>query len=154
MKKRISLTKGKAIFIIDLILIPVFAFIVYTGLKLHIAGHEQNYVHEVWSNWAKLHIISSITSLIFGWLHVKAHWAWYKKIFKKTKRKKSKSTTILSLIFLIEIITGIILIFFINGANSNVGMWHYRIGLAMILFILIHTINRFSIMMKGLGFAK
>lgn len=150
-QKRKSLTKGKNMFIIDLILIPVFTLVAYSGLKLHIAGHPQEYSHDIWHNWAIVHVVSGIISLVFGWLHIKAHWTWYNKLFKKSKRKKSKVTITLSLIFSVELITGSILIFFIDGANTGVGLWHYKIGLAMILFLLLHTVNRFNIMMKGLG---
>ncbi|MFV0553364.1 MAG: DUF4405 domain-containing protein [Mangrovibacterium sp.] len=152
MAKTRSLTKGKSIFIIDLILIPVFILVIYSGLKLHIAGHADN--HEVWAYWAHYHIIVSVLSLIFGWLHIKAHWGWYKSLVKKGIGKKSRVTPLLSLLFLIEIITGIILVFFIEGGNSAVGMWHYRLGLALILLVLIHLISRFSLMAKGLGWKK
>lgn len=149
--KKNSLTKGKNVFIIDIMLIPMFSLVVYSGLKLHIAGHPQDYVHEAWHNWAMIHIISSLVSLIFSYLHIKAHWTWYKKLFKKTKRKKSKITIGLSIILGVELITSIVLILFTDGPNSGVGLWHYRIGLGMIIFLLIHTMNRFKVMMRGLG---
>lgn len=150
MKSKLSLTKGKSIFIVDLILIPVFALVIYSGVKLHVAGHADD--HDIWEYWAHYHIITGILSIVFGGLHIKAHWGWYKGLIKKGIGKKSRITAILSLLFLIEIITGMILIFFIEGGNSAVGMWHYRLGLAMAFFLLIHLISRFSLMMKGLGF--
>lgn len=149
---KVSFTKGKSIFIVDLILIPVFALVIYGGLKLHVAGH--NYNHDTWAYWAHYHIIVGILFLIVGGLHIKAHWSWYKSLIKKGIGKKSRVTITLSVIFLIEIITGIFLIFFIEGGNSIVGMWHYRLGLLMIVFILIHLVTRFSIMMRGLGWKK
>lgn len=152
MKTKTSLTKGKSIFIVDLILIPTFVLVIYSGLKLHIAGHADN--HDIWEYWTHYHIITAILSLIFGTLHIKAHWGWYKSLIKKGLGKKSPITLILSILFLIEIVTGIILVFFINGGNSSVGMWHYRLGLLMIIFILIHLITRFSLMIKGLGWKK
>lgn len=153
-KKATSLTKGKNIFIIDLLLIPVFAIIVYSGLALHIAGHPQEYIHEQWHNWSIVHVIATIVSLVFWYLHIKAHWTWYTKIFKKTKRKKSKITIIISLLFGVELITGIVLILIIDGPNSGIGLFHYVMGLTMSLFLLLHTIGRFNIMMKGLGWSK
>ncbi|MBB4034704.1 hypothetical protein GGR21_000591 [Dysgonomonas hofstadii] len=152
MKRKISLIKGKPIFIVDLILIPVFALVIYSGLKLHVAGHISG--HDTWTHWTHFHVITAILSLLFGGLHVKAHWGWYKSLIKNGIGKKSKITTILSVLFLIEIITGVILVFFIEGGNSSAGIWHYRLGLVMIVFVLIHIITRFSLMMKGLGWNR
>ncbi len=149
---KISLTKGKSIFIIDLILIPVFLLLIYSGLKLHVAGHTSN--HDIWEHWAHFHIITGFLSLIFGELHIKAHWAWYRSFIKNGIGKKSKVTVVLSVLFLIETLTGIILILFLDGGNSAIGFWHYRLGLVMILFLLIHLISRFSLLMKGLGWKK
>lgn len=50
--RKITLTKGKSIFIIDLILIPVFLLLIYSGVKLHVAGHTSN--HDLWEYWALL----------------------------------------------------------------------------------------------------
>jgi hypothetical protein len=146
--QKFSLTKGKGIFVIDLTLIPIFILVIYSGLKLHWAGHLNN--QNIWEYWAHYHIIVSILSLIFGGLHVKAHWGWYKSLAKNGVGNKSRPTIILSALFLIEIATGIILVLLIEGGNSTIGMWHYRFGITMILFLSGHTIRRFSIMIKGL----
>ncbi|MFV0290210.1 MAG: DUF4405 domain-containing protein [Mangrovibacterium sp.] len=152
MVKRISFTKGKAIYIIDLILIPIFILLIYSGLKLHVAGHDDN--HEVWEYWSHYHIIVSIFSVLFGYWHVKAHWAWYKSLVKKGMGKKSRITLVVSLLFLFDLITGVVLVFFVEGGNSSIGMWHYRLGLLLVVFVLIHLITRFSAMIKGLGWKK
>lgn len=149
---KISFTKGKSIFIVDLTLIPIFILVIYSGLNLHVAGHKQT--HEIWVYWAHYHIIVGVLSLIAGGLHIRAHLGWYKSLIKKGLAKKSRITVILSLLFLIEIITGIILVFFIDGGNSSVGMWHYRFGLVMISFLLIYLVSRFGLMMKGVGCNK
>jgi len=148
MSNKISLTKGKSIFIVDLILIPVFVLVIFTGLKLHIVSKIDN--HDIWSYWAHFHIIVSIISLIIGGLHIKAHWGWYKNLVKKGLGKKSKITFALSLLFLILIITGIILVIFIDGGNSAIGLWHYRLGLVMIGLLVSHLAARFTLLVKGL----
>lgn len=99
-------------------------------------------------------IITGFLSLTVGGFHIKAHWAWYRNFIKSGIGKKSKVTIVLSVLFLMETITGIILILFLEGGNSSIGMWHYRLGLVMIVFILIHITTRFSLMMKGLGWKK
>lgn len=145
---KFSLTKGKSIFIIDIILIPVFTLVIYSGLKLHVVGHIND--HTIWENWAHYHIVASIASLIVGWLHIRAHWGWYKSLMRKGLSKKSKTTTALSVLFLILIITGVILILFIDGGNSPIGIWHYRLGLAMAVLLIVHLFSRLTLLIKGL----
>ncbi|NDV78291.1 hypothetical protein D0T57_04820 [Dysgonomonas sp. 511] len=142
------MTKGKSVFIVDLILIPIFILVTYSGLKLHIAGDVGN--HDIWSSWAHFHIIVSIISLIAGWLHIKAHWGWYKGLLKKGLAKKSKVTVALSILFLALVITGIILVLFADGGNSATGLWHYRLGLIMVILLIVHFVTRFSLLKKGL----
>lgn len=152
MANKFSLTKGRFIFFVDLSLIPIFILLTYSGVMLHTASHIAN--HAEWEYWAEYHTIAGIISLIAGWLHVKAHWSWYKGLFKKGIGKKSKVTVIVSVLFLVLIITGLILILFINGGNSPVGLWHYRLGLGMALLLIVHTATHFSVLMKGLGLKK
>ncbi|MDU1904815.1 MAG: DUF4405 domain-containing protein [Dysgonomonas sp.] len=148
MSSKFSLTKGKSIFIVDILLIPIFILVIYSGLELHIAGHDTD--HEIWSHWAHIHIITSVVSLIVGSLHIKAHWNWYKGLVKKGWNRKSKVTISISFLFLILTITGIVLVLFIDGGNSSVGLWHYRLGLIMTALLVIHTISRFPLIIKGL----
>ena len=61
----------KKIFVIDWILLAVAAFSAYSGIELHVAGHGD--VHEIWHNWAVVHVITSLLFLIFGIVHVKMH---------------------------------------------------------------------------------
>jgi len=147
---KVSFTRGKSIFIVDLSLIPIFILVIYSSFKLHIAGHTNNYNHDAWSYWAHFHVIISITSLLVGWLHIKAHWRWYKSLIKKGIDKKSKITLSLSVLFLLLTITGIILIFFVKGGNSIIGSWHYRLGLIMIPLLIIHLVTRFHLIVKAL----
>lgn len=149
MSNKISLSKGKTIFIIDLILIPVFILVIYTGLKIHVVGNVQD--HDIWSYWSHFHIIVSIVSLIIGGLHIKAHWGWYKGFVKRGLGKKSKITLALSILFLLLTITGVMLTLLVEGGNSILGLWHYRLGLVMIVLLIIHTIARLSLLENGLG---
>lgn len=53
----------KKIFVIDWILVFVFVLSAFSGIGLHIAGHDNS--HEVWHNWAVFHIL--IAFLFFLW---------------------------------------------------------------------------------------
>lgn len=148
MREKIRLPKIKFLFIIDLILIPVFILVIYSGLKLHVMGHIQN--HDIWAYWAHFHIVTSIISLLVGGLHIKLHWGWYKGFMKVGLGKKSRITLILSILFLTLTLTGIMMIIFIDGGNSSIGLWHYKLGLIMIPLLIGHTIKRFPLLRKGL----
>lgn len=138
----------KQIFVIDWLLIPVFAVTSYSGFALHHAGHNAS--HEVWHNWAVCHVVASLLFIIIGILHVKNHWGWYKSLFSKGIGKKSRITLFLSAIFAVTIISGIILLTCVEGANSRIGLWHYIIGIVLTTFSLLHIIKRFNVLKKSL----
>ena len=83
-------------------------------------------------------------------MHIQSHWAWYKGWFSKGLGNKSRVTALLSIIFVAISITGILLIAVIDGANSGLGLWHYRLGIAMTIIGLGHFIKRFRILKKSL----
>ena len=102
----------------DIALVPTFVLTFYSGIKLHVAGHGTS--HEVWHNFALFHIITSLLFLAACIMHIRSHAAWYKGLFQKGLGKKSR-----------------------EGANSRIGMWHYRIGLTSSALMLIHISKRF-----------
>ena len=79
---------------------------------------------------------------------VTTHWGWYKGIIKNGIGRKSKVTAVLSIIFLLLSVTGIVLLG-VNGVNSPLGLWHYKIGIAMTAIAIVHTIKRLSILRKS-----
>lgn len=141
----------KRIFVIDWILIVVFIVSAISGFGLHVAGHGSS--HEIWHNWAVFHVLGSILFLIAVILHVATHLEWYKGIIKKGIGCKSKVTAILSVIFLLLSVTGLALLG-INGANSLLGLWHYKIGVITIVVTLGHVIKRLSVFHKSLNYRK
>ncbi len=136
----------KRIFIIDWALLPSFILTVYTGIELHIAGHGSN--HDVWHNWAIFHVIVSLLFLILIVFHVMTHWNWYKGIVSRGMGKKSKVTLCLSVLFALVVITGFILLG-VDGANTCVGLWHYKVGILMGMFSIAHIFKRFSVLCKS-----
>lgn len=111
-----------------------------TGIGLYIAGHGSS--HEVWHDWAVAHVLSSLLWLIAVIFHIKRHWRWYKAIASKGIGKKRRATIVLSVVFLIVAVTGITLFACVDGANTAIGLWHYRLGLLLIAFSLIHGFGR------------
>lgn len=111
-----------------------------TGIGLHIAGHGT--VHSVWHNWGVAHISASFLWLLSAAVHVKRHRFWYKALASRRITDKLWINIPLSLLFLIVAITGVILITHINGANSALGLFHYKLGILLLLLSLIHVFYR------------
>ena len=132
--------------ITDLLLIPVSLASVITGFGLHGAGH--NSPHEVWEQWAAAHVVASVLFLVLGILHVWHHWAWYKSLFSKGLGKKSRVTLLLTIAFLLLVVTGVILIVAIDGPNSTTGHLHYLFGLLLTIFSLWHVAKRWKALVK------
>lgn len=137
----------KKIFIIDWLLVIAFILTAFSGFKLHIAGHF--HCHDIWHNWAVCHTITSLLFVILAILHIKTHFGWYKSLINKGIGNKSRTTISLSATYLVTLITGIILLS-TDGANSDVGLWHYRIGIVLTIISAIHLIMRFTVLQKSL----
>ena len=146
-KNKFIMDKKKIIFLTDMALIPVFALTAYTGIELHVAGHGTD--HQVWHDMAVFHSIAGFSFLILAAIHVKYHWAWYKALKSKGLKNKSKIVAALSALFLIVAASGILLAFFIDGANTHVGLWHYKAGLVTGVLASLHIFKRWALLRKG-----
>ena len=138
----------KRIFVIDWILIVVFIVSAISGFGLHVVGHGGS--HEIWHNWAVFHVLGSILFFVAIIFHVATHRGWYKGIMQKGIGRKSKVTVFLSVIFLLLSVTGLALLG-INGANSPLGLWHYKIGIITTIIALGHVIKRLPVLRKSLN---
>lgn len=99
----------------------------FSGVALHITGHSTT--HEYWHIWSAIHILTSLLFLVYAIRHIWMH-------------RRGWHFNFLSILFLVLLLTGIILLAFIDGANSSVGMWHYRLGLVFIISTFVHVIRR------------
>ena len=132
--------------ITDLLLIPVSIASVITGFRLHVAG--KNAPHEVWEQWAAAHVVATVLFLVLGILHVHHHWAWYKSLFSNGLGKKSRVTLLLTIAFLLLVVTGIVLIVAIDGPNSTTGHLHYLFGQLLTILSLWHIAKRWKALIK------
>lgn len=137
----------KKIFVIDWSLVFVFVLSAFSGIGLHIAGHGIN--HELWHNWAVFHVLTSFLFFVISIFHITTHWGWYKGIIKNGLGKKSKITVVLSVVFFLVSVTGIILLG-VDGANSYIGLLHYKIRIVTIVLCIGHLLKRISLLRKSL----
>lgn len=141
--------KAKTLFITDIAVLLTFLPASISGFLLHASGH--NGVHEVWHNWAVIHIFSTLVFTIAIGVHIYGHWNWYKSLFQKRLGNKSRVTIFLSSLMLATIITGNIVLFRHQGPNSHFGLWHYIIGILFTVIAIGHFLKRFKILTNGLS---
>ncbi len=129
----------KRLILTDRLLAMAFVLSAATGIALHIAGHGDN--HEAWHAWAVGHVATSLGFLIAGGFHVYMHLGWYKGLLHRSPGRRSPVTAALTVVFLCVVSTGMILLG-TEGANSPVGLWHYRIGLLLAAISIGHMVKR------------
>ena len=136
----------KKIFAIDWIMIITFVPSICSGIGLHIAGHGTD--HEVWHNWAVLHVFSSLLFLVAAIFHIKTHWSLYRSSVRSGMGHKSPVTAVLSVVFVFVVVTGVVLLG-IEGAGSSVGVWHYRTGIVVSILSVGQLQKRISLLRRG-----
>lgn len=159
----------KKVFVIDWVLVPLFAVSGFTDFGLHIAGHGDS--HALWHNWAVAHIVSSLLFTVFVLWHVKMHWGWYKGLFRtgpgrrrkspgcersgpgitgRARSRRSRVTVAVSVLFAAVALTGYVLLA-VSGAGSGIGLWHYRIGVVAAVLFCGHILKRTPVLRKSLS---
>lgn len=135
----------KKTFVIDWWLMGAFVLSAVSGIGFHIAGHRC--CHVVWHDWAVVHVVTSLAFAVLAAVHVRQHWEWYKGLVKSGFGKRSKVTAVFSGLFAVCCVTGLVLPG-VAGAMSGVGIWHYRIGLAVAVIAVGHIVKRVHILLK------
>ena len=122
-------------------LLPSFILSAFSGIKLHTLGHGMG--HGAGHLWHSFHLWTSIMLLVLMIIHIKIHWSWYKHWFRKGLGSKSRTTALLSITFLLLALTGIILL---GGVcrRSIIGIWHFYLGIAMIILAVMHIFKRWA----------
>ena len=144
--------KARTLFITDIVVLIAFLLTSVSGFLYHIAGHQDN--HEYWHNCAVFHIVSTLALIISVSIHVYGHWNWYKSLFQKGLGNKSKVTVLLSILMIATVITGLIVLFIHQDPNSGHGLWHYVIGIILMVIGLGHFFKRVHVLVKGLNKAN
>ena len=127
-------------FRIERLLPLAFVASAVTGIGLHIAGHGTS--HETWHNWGVAHVVASFIWLLSVMAHVRRHKHWYKTLVSKRVTCKRLITFFLSIAFLIVAVTGILLVAYVEGPGSSIGLWHYKLGILLWVLSLIHALYR------------
>lgn len=133
-------TNNGVVIFIERLLPVAFIASAITGIGLHVAGKSNS--HEMLQNWGTGHIFASFFWLLSVAVHVRRHKLWYKTFTSKGFADKRWIIFLLSILFLIAATTGILLIVCVKGANSHIGLLHYKFGILLLVFSLIHILFR------------
>lgn len=105
--------------------------------------HRENAVaaHDVWHAWATAHTVAGLLFAFATVLHVRSHRCWFKGFARKACNRHRRTTTMLTLLFAILLVTGLILLP-VTGADSSLGRLHFAAGLAAIPLCAVHMSGR------------
>ncbi len=135
----------RIVFSTDLTLAIVWPITLATGLIIHAAGH--GIVQQGVQFWTVLHILLGILFFTASLLHIKAHWRWYKSLVRRTKHH-SKVTIVLSVAYLLTIVTAIILTLPKGHAETHWDLLHYQAGILFSILGLCHLISRLKFLLN------
>lgn len=113
-----------------------------TGIGLHVAGHGTD--HEAWHLWNAAHIVTSLLWLACAGWHILRHRGWYRAFAAKGIGTSGRTTLVLSALFPLVAVTGIILLAYVDGPNSGMGSGHYMLGILLLAVVVVHAVRRNS----------
>lgn len=125
---------------VKLLLLSATVSIAVTGFALHAAGHGSSF--PVWHRWAVAHVACSVLWLVLAVHHVWQRRRWYRAVLSRGTRHKGKTTLLLTVLSLALWATGTLLLACIDGPQSAVGLWHYGLGVAMVVLSAHHVVRR------------
>lgn len=135
------MSKVKSIFKVDASMIPVFTLLIVTGIGIHIASENGN--RHSWGIWSVFHVVCAVAFLILGYFHVKQHAGWFRTLLKGNVKGRGV-TMALTILMLAEIISGAILLAFVDGEGSFWGHFHWIAGILLAVIGTRISVKRFN----------
>lgn len=162
-------------FLINNLLVLLGSITILSGLTLqlgfHMGGHGAHLgSHEIQSNaatyeqareidpyktvlgfnyseWSTIHKASIVIFSLLMIYHFYIHWNWYKGVFKKNLVKRNAQVIILSVLFILVAITGIVP--WLTDLSGNYSILRYvfieihdKLTLVLIILLVLHVIRR------------
>ena len=157
-KEKEVLLLGKNInrFIIYLGLFIFGIATVFSGMLIQVKYHMGNhgniaindYVFGInYQGWSAIHKISIVALIVFMIYHVYQHWKWYKVVITKKLIAKNQQALILSLLFVLVAITGLIpwFIDLLKGDEMLRKVFieiHDKLAIILSVYFILHIIKR------------
>jgi hypothetical protein len=140
------------------------------GADPHSSGIQQTRVIDpdeiVWginyTSWSLIHKVAIVLFLILVIYHFCVHWKWYKNVFAKHLLRKNRQVIVLSALFLLVALTGLIpWLIHLSGNDNGFRMIlieiHDKVALLLIIYMFLHISHRvkwFSGTFKKIAGAK
>jgi hypothetical protein len=125
------------------------------GAYLHSSGIQETRVIDpdgiVWginyTSWSLIHKVAIIVFLFLVIYHTAVHWKWYKNLFAKHLLRKNRQVIVLSALFLLVALTGLIPWFIhLSGSDNGFRMVlieiHDKVALLLIIYLFLHISHR------------
>jgi hypothetical protein len=143
-------------FILNLGLLIIGLTSVLSGLLLqieyHIGNHGNNAINEqvfgvYYNGWPVIHKISIVILLSCIMVHIYHHWKWFKIVIKKRLLRKNVQVLMLSIIFILVAITGLIpwLIHLMKGNILPRKVFieiHDKLAIILTVYLILHVFKR------------
>jgi len=100
-----------------------------------------------YTSWSLTHKAAIVTLLLLVIYHTYVHWKWYKSVFAKHLLRKNRQVIVLSVLFLLVALTGLIPWFIhLSGNDNGVRLAlieiHDKVALLLVIFLSIHISGR------------
>jgi hypothetical protein len=123
--------------------------LIQTQYHMECLNASEKVLGSVYSTWSVVHIFSAVFVAVMMIFHFAQHWRWYKIVVNKRLFAKNQQVLLLTLIFLIVVITGIILlsIDLCNGdqiLRKKIIEVHDKIALILFAYLVFHVVKRFK----------
>ena len=143
-------------FIINFCLLIFGIATVFSGMLIQVNYHMGNHGNIVindfvfginYPGWSVIHKISIVILSLLIICHVYLHWKWYKVVITKKLISKNQQVLILSLLFVVVAITGLIpwLIDSLNGDEMQRKVFieiHDKLALFLLIYLVLHITKR------------
>lgn len=137
----------------DLYLLVASPVVILTGIFTRLSLITEEVLWADWHTWKSIHAIASIVLYYLAVRHVIDHWKWYKKHWFQF-RKGLRHVWLLSLLFALTALSGLLLFFSsgesVQGLSSN----HVRIGVLTTLLVIYHIVKYFPVMSKWIKYKR
>jgi len=123
-------------------------------IKYHIGNHGEIAQNATVSGfdyptWSAIHKISIVLISLFMIYHVVQHWNWYLNVISKKRILKNQQVLILSLLFSLVAITGLMpwFIDLFNGNELTRKVFievHDKLSIILTVYLILHLVKRFK----------